>query len=146
MTLPGPDSDTTATLAERLVIAPRLIAPEEAAKTVAAWRAELGADDRAALEALLDAYPLLPTVLQSLSESSPFLWELASREPDRLLRLLKSDPDRGFTRLLSETARSSSDEKSVERTLDQLRHGESNDGVADAMVLVGEQKIEGQAA
>ena len=110
MTLPGtqfvPDAPHSGTsLAERLVTAPRLIAPERAEATLAAWLAELAVDDRASIEAQLAAAPLLATLLQSLSESSPFLWELASRQPDRLLRLLRSDPDRHFPHLLADTAR-----------------------------------------
>jgi glutamate-ammonia-ligase adenylyltransferase len=110
MTLPGtqsvPDAPHSGTsLAERLVTAPRLIAPERAEATLAAWLAELAADDRASIEAQLAAAPLLATLLQSLSESSPFLWELVSRQPDRLLRLLRSDPDRHFPHLLADTAR-----------------------------------------
>ena len=124
MTLPGPESDTAASLAARLVTAPRLNAPDEAAKSVATWVAGLGDGDRAALEALLGAYPLLPTLLQSLTESSPFLWELASREPDRLVRLLRSDPERGFVRLLSETARAvaaTADEAEASRLLRRMK-------------------------
>jgi glutamate-ammonia-ligase adenylyltransferase len=110
MTLPGtqsvPDAPHSGTsLAERLATAPRLIAPERAEATLAAWLAELAADDRASIEAQLAAAPLLATLLQSLSESSPFLWELVSRQPDRLLRLLRSDPDRHFPHLLADTAR-----------------------------------------
>ena len=110
MTLPGtqsvPDAPHSGTsLAERLVTAPRLIAPERAEATLAAWLAELAADDHASIEAQLAAAPLLATLLQSLSESSPFLWELVSRQPDRLLRLLRSDPDRHFPHLLADTAR-----------------------------------------
>jgi len=110
MTLPGtqsvPDAPHSGTsLAERLATAPRLIAPERAEATLAAWLAELAADDHASIEAQLAAAPLLATLLQSLSESSPFLWELVSRQPDRLLRLLRSDPDRHFPHLLADTAR-----------------------------------------
>src|SRR3569623_267736 len=70
------------------------------------------------------AYPLLTRLLESLSESSPFLWELASREPGRLVRLLSSDPDRGFTSLLRDTARAvaaTRDEAAATRLLHQMK-------------------------
>jgi len=126
---PGPDSKADAvplgaTLAERLVTAPRLIRPEAAEQAVAAWRAELGAADRAALDALTAAAPLAATLLQSLSESSPFLWELTRREPDRFVRLLDSDPDRHFATLLSDTAQAvaaATDEAEAMRLLRRMK-------------------------
>jgi glutamate-ammonia-ligase adenylyltransferase len=128
MTLPGPEavpkSTPGATLAARLVTAPRLIAPEAAAKAVAAWRSELAPGEATAVAALLDAHPLVSTLLQSLSESSPFLWELASREPGRLLRLFSSDPDARFPQLLTETARAvaaTADEDEAARLLRRMK-------------------------
>ena len=126
---PGPDSKADAvplgaTLAERLVTAPRLIRPEAAEQAVAAWRAELGAADRAALDTLTAAAPLAATLLQSLSESSPFLWELTRREPDRFVRLLDSDPDRHFATLLSDTAQAvaaATDEAEAMRLLRRMK-------------------------
>jgi len=126
---PGPDSKADAvplgaTLAERLVTAPRLIRPEAAEQAVAAWRAELGAADRAALDALTAAAPLAATLLQSLSESSPFLWELTRREPDRFVRLLDSDPDRHFATLLSDTTQAvaaATDEAEAMRLLRRMK-------------------------
>src|SRR3569832_2494178 len=146
MTLPGPDSDTAASLAARLVTAPRLIAPDAAAKAVAAWVAWLDDGDRAALGGLLGAYPLLTRLLESLSESSPFLWELASREPGRLVRLLSSDPDRGFTSLLRDTARAvaaTSDEAEATRILRQMK-GEA--ALLIALADIGGDKPVMQAA
>ena len=54
------------------------------------------------MNGLLAAHPTVKTLLESVSESSPYLWELASREPDRLLGLLQSDPDAHLAALLAE--------------------------------------------
>ena len=85
-----------ATLAQRIATAPRLVDPEKARARVAEWLAGLPPADAKQLRELLTANPIVSTLLESLSESSPFLWELASFEPTRLLRLLQSDPDRAL--------------------------------------------------
>jgi hypothetical protein len=71
------------TLIERIVTAPQLIVPEAAAANIAKWLADLPETEAEPLEALLAAHPTVKLLLESLSESSPFLWELASREPAR---------------------------------------------------------------
>src|SRR5690606_38443693 len=76
--------------------------------------------DAEALRALLSAHPAVNTLVESLSESSPFLWELASRDPARLLRLLNADPDRHLAALLAErgaAAGSTADEEEAKRHL-----------------------------
>ncbi len=57
-----------------------------------------------ALAAMFSANPKLRALLESLAEASPYLWQLASTEPARLLRVLEADPDRHFATLLSATA------------------------------------------
>ena len=91
------------TLAERIVGAPFLVEAKAARARVAEWLAGLPGTQAKALKALLSGHPALATVLQSLAESSPFLWELASGDPQRLLRLLASDPDLHLAALLVET-------------------------------------------
>ena len=81
------------TLAERIVTAPHLVDAKAARARVAEWLAGLPAAEAKPLKALLAAHPTVDTLLESLAESSPYLWELASRDPERLLRLLDADPD-----------------------------------------------------
>jgi glutamate-ammonia-ligase adenylyltransferase len=107
MTLPGPrttpETPLAPSLAARMTTAPRLVAPEAAARAFAAWRAGLSPAERGGIDAVTGAFPPVAALLQSLTESSPFLWELASREPERLLRVLEGDPDARLARLLSDT-------------------------------------------
>ena len=49
------------------------------------------------LKALLAAHPIVDTLLEGLAESSPYLWELVSREPERLFSLLSADQYRYST-------------------------------------------------
>src|SRR6185436_2622353 len=68
--------------------------------------------------------PTLATLIESLSESSPYLWDLASREPERLLRLLNADPDRHLADLLAghgAAAAASSDEAEAKRLLRRMK-------------------------
>ncbi len=93
------------TLAARIVTAPRLIEPKQARARVQEWLAGLQAAQAKALKALLAAHPTVGTLLESLTESSPFLWELASRDPDRLQQVLAADPDKHLTDLLADSSR-----------------------------------------
>ena len=111
-------------LATRIVTTPRLIEPDTAQARIAAWLGEMPAADSAALDALLKRCPTVRTLLESLSESSPFLWELASREPARLLALLRDDPDRRLSALLADTGRAvahSEDEAQAMRLLRRMK-------------------------
>src|SRR5262249_47923876 len=89
------------TLSERIAIAPRLLDPKMARNRVTQWLSELGAVEAKQIKALLASRPTVNTLLESLAESSPYLWELASREPERLLRLFHTNPARHLTPLLT---------------------------------------------
>jgi len=93
------------TLAARIRTAPRLSDAKAAPARIADWLAALAEGDAGyPIAALLAAYPTVNTLIESLAENSPFLWDLASGEPERLLTLLESDPDRHLADLLAQTA------------------------------------------
>src|SRR6185437_2808898 len=93
------------TLAERIVTAPRLGDAKAARARIAEWLATLPAAAAKPLKALLSKRPVVATLIEALGESSPYLWDLASREPERLLRLLNSNPDKHLTTLLCDHGR-----------------------------------------
>lgn len=97
-------SDASA-LAGRIVVAPHLSEPARARARVAEWLASLPREEGSRLAALLGDHPLVARLLESLAESSPHLWDLASGEPGRLLQLLTSDPDRHLSALLAAQGR-----------------------------------------
>jgi glutamate-ammonia-ligase adenylyltransferase len=104
---PTNPSDAAAGLAlgRRIVTAPRLCAPELARARLDSWLAGLGETPAAyGLRRLRGANPVLDVLLQSIAEASPYLWELASSAPDRLLALLQSDPDERLPALCQATA------------------------------------------
>jgi len=98
-----PVGEASATLAERIVAAPFVNDAKAARARVADWLDDLPTTQAKPLKARLAAHPNLNTLLESLSESSPFLWELSSHEPKRLLRLLDADPDKYLSALLADT-------------------------------------------
>jgi len=98
-----PVGEAGATLAERIVAAPFVNDAKAARARVADWLDDLPAAEAKPLKARLAAHPKLNTLLESLSESSPFLWGLSSHEPKRLLRLLDADPDKYLSALLGDT-------------------------------------------
>ena len=112
------------TLAERIVTAPQLNDAKTARARVAEWRSELPSDVGKQLKALITKHPILTTLLESLSESSPYLWELASRDPARLLRLFTADPDKHLAALLAghgRAAASATDEREAMRELRRMK-------------------------
>jgi len=92
-------------LAERIVTAPFLIDTKAARACIAEWLLGLPGTQARPLQALLSAHPTVATLLQSLAESSPYLWELASQDPLRLLRLLTCEPDPHLATLLADSGR-----------------------------------------
>jgi len=143
MTSPG-DADTapatspvSGALAARVVSTPRLIDAARAEAALVAWLAELPGPERAALQASMRAAPLLATILQSLTENSPFLWELASREPGRLLRLLAADPDLHFPKLLADTARGVAATSDIAEAMRLLRRMKAEAALLIALADIG---------
>ena len=112
------------TLSERIVTAPQLVDAEAARSRVVDWLGSLAPPEAAPVKALLAAHPILNTLIESLAESSPFLWDLASREPERLLRLLNAEPDRHLAELLASygtAAATTQDEAEAKRLLRRMK-------------------------
>ena len=78
----------TATLAESLVDAPKLSAPAEARRRLAAF---LKTSSSAALPLELER-GRTRDVLLGIADHSPYLWTLVQEDPARLVRLLKRPP------------------------------------------------------
>ncbi len=144
MTLPGdadtaPDTSILAgqSLAGRIVTAPFLVDAEAARKRVTDWLAELAAPEAAALGAHLKAQPLLRQLLESLAENSPYLWELVSRAPDRLLRLIDSDPDQHFAALLARESAAAAATEDQAAAMRHLRRMKSEAALLIALADIG---------
>ena len=125
-TKPAPKSREDACLG-RSADAPRLTDRKAAQARVAEWLTEIGRSaDGKALKRLLAAAPKVEALLVGLSDGSPYLWDLAVAEPERLLSLLNADPDQHLAALLAKA------EKAVDATKDE----------AEAMRLLRRMKAE----
>jgi glutamate-ammonia-ligase adenylyltransferase len=134
---PATRPTNSATLAGLIVTKPKLTEPKAAGARVAQWLAALPAGDGKRLKALLAAHPILNTLLESLSEASPYLWELASAEPQRLLRLLDADPDSRLTELLTETAHAVASSRDEEEAMRLLRRMKAEAALLIALADIG---------
>src|SRR5262245_677333 len=92
-------------LAARIVAAPIASAPRESRAKVAAWLGEIPrtAVGKSLKDLLADAGSVR-ALIEGLADGSPYLWELASHDPARLLELLQSDPDARLAALLADAS------------------------------------------
>jgi glutamate-ammonia-ligase adenylyltransferase len=101
-----PSAKSEQTLAHAIADAPRLTNRKTAHDRVAEWLARIGRSRTGrVLKKLLADVPKAEVLLAGLADGSPYLWDLASAEPERLLSLLNCDPDRHFAGLLASTAK-----------------------------------------
>jgi [glutamine synthetase] adenylyltransferase / [glutamine synthetase]-adenylyl-L-tyrosine phosphorylase len=104
----------TAALADRLVDAPRLSAPAEARRRLAALIETPSAAD---LAPELDRGRTRDLLL-GLADHSPYLWTLVKEDPARLVRLLRRPPDESLDAIVHALAgRRDEDEAEVMRAL-----------------------------
>ena len=127
-----------ATLAARITEAPQLSAPKEARARLAEWQGDI---DKIvpgrALKRLLDEAPKVEALLTGLADGSPYLWDLASREPARLLALLQSDPDDRFAALLADTAKAVAATRDEAEAMRLLRRMKSEAALLIALADIG---------
>lgn len=143
MTLPGDSgaasnlTDRAAALAARIVTAPQLCDAISARARVAAWLDGLTAPEAASCRDLLSASPTVTTLLASLNESSPFLWDLASSDPARLARLLNADPTHHLDDLLQSTTRAVAATTDADEAARLLRHLKAEAALLIALADIG---------
>ena len=111
-----PTAKDDKTLAIAVAEAPRLVDRKAAQGRLAGWLTDIGRSAAGkALKKLIGASPKVEALLLGLADGSPYLWDLAAAEPERLLSLLNSNPDRHLAALLEKSA------KAVAATRDQAR-------------------------
>src|SRR4051812_13816791 len=136
MNVPG-SAVAEASLVEQIVTAPRLNDPALAALRVNAWLEELDGAERAEIGALLHRSSKLETLLHSLAESSPFLWDLVSRDVQRLSRVLRGEPERHLDVLLNETAAAVAATDEAETAMRLLRGMKAEAALLIALADIG---------
>jgi glutamate-ammonia-ligase adenylyltransferase len=125
------------TLADRISTAPQLVDAKAARARVASWLAELPRDAARPVASLLAAYPTVNALIESLSESTPYLWELASREPERLLRIMGADPERHFAALMADSGEAIAAAADDAAAMRLLRRTKAEAGLLIALADIG---------
>jgi glutamate-ammonia-ligase adenylyltransferase len=134
---PSPRARDGAPLAERIVSAPKLIDAKTARARIAEWLAGIPAAEAKRLKTLLAQHPVLQTLLESLGESSPYLWDLASAEPQRLLQLLDADPDAHFSTLMADSGRAIATTRDEDEAMRLLRRMKAEAALLIALADIG---------
>lgn len=133
-----------AALPEQALVRRILSSPYPDAETSAHGKVESwleGIADHATADALrqvLEAFPKARTLVDGLAAYSPHLWDIASFEPARLLRILRDEPERRFQAILADVSLAAikgMDEASLMRALRRMK--------AEASLLIGIADIGG---
>jgi glutamate-ammonia-ligase adenylyltransferase len=107
--LPKPVPKTAApaprALRQLVAAAPQLGSPAAAGQQVERWLKHIGRTAPGkALKQRLARTPAARRLIEGIAEGSPFLWQLATEDPARLLRLLDGDPEAHLAALLAGAA------------------------------------------
>src|SRR5262245_6276197 len=128
-----------ASLARRIVAAPRLSSAEAAQARVDGWLAEIaGTAAGRALARLLADHPTVKALMTAVADGSPYLFDLARVDGERLLALLAGEPELRFRELIADARRmipAAGDEAEVMRLLRRMK--------AEAALLIGLADIGG---
>ncbi|MGO9773296.1 MAG: bifunctional [glutamine synthetase] adenylyltransferase/[glutamine synthetase]-adenylyl-L-tyrosine phosphorylase, partial [Roseiarcus sp.] len=120
-----------ASLADRLIDAPRLAAPAQARRRLAAL---IGAPEAADLSELVSRRQARDLLL-GLADHSPYLWRLIAEDPGRLARLLRAPPEESLKRIVAALhARRDDDEGEAMRA---LRRAKAESALLIALADVG---------
>lgn len=98
---PGNADKHGESLAARFAEAPHIAASVTDETRFENWLAELEPAQSARLQALL-VHRFARDILAGIAEFSPYLFELVRADPQRLIRLLESDPDAHLAALIAE--------------------------------------------
>ncbi len=124
-------------MCEAIVTAPMLIDAEAAEARLAGWLADLPEAQGSALKVLLTHYPIVKTLLESLTESSPYLWELITRDGQRLLRVMDAAPEPHLVTLLTDHGRAAANTEDIEEAMRQLRRMKAEATLLIALADIG---------
>jgi [glutamine synthetase] adenylyltransferase / [glutamine synthetase]-adenylyl-L-tyrosine phosphorylase len=124
-------------LAAMIVAAPYLERPLQAAEQVEAWLKGLGSSAGSVLTELIGDHPIIMDLLAGLCQGSPFLWHLATNDPNRLLRLLNCDPESYLANLLSTNAAAIAAAQNDAEVMALLRHLKQEATLLIALLDIG---------
>lgn len=124
-------------LAAMLTKTPLAGSAARAVKAFGAWRKAMPDDDEALLAALLAEHINLAEFLANVFDGSPFLFDLARRDPSRLVRLLSQDPAHSFAGLIESLKPYSSGEHEEAELMQALRLARQEQALLIALADLG---------
>ena len=114
-----------------------LIDPAAAQARITDWLGELPASEATSLKASLAAHPVVNTLLESLAESSPHLWDLVSRDAERFLRVLNTEPEQHLAALLADHGRAAATTEDLDEAMRHLRRMKGEAALLIALADIG---------
>ncbi|MEX0753423.1 MAG: bifunctional [glutamine synthetase] adenylyltransferase/[glutamine synthetase]-adenylyl-L-tyrosine phosphorylase, partial [Xanthobacteraceae bacterium] len=129
---------TDRALAKLMVAAPVPVEPQAARAAVAEWLASVARSvPGKELKRLFAAHPVLTTAIESISESSPYLWELVRADPARLAGLLQAAPEERLKATLQGTFEAVASAKGEEKAMALLRGMKAEAALLIALADIG---------
>jgi len=133
-----PPASADRTLALAVVDAPRLVEHKAAHAQVVAWLTQIGRSATGKdLKRLIAASPKVEALLAGLADGSPFLWDLATAKPKRLLSVLDSNPDQHLTALLAKSSKAVAAAKDEAAAMRLLRRMKAEAALLIALADIG---------
>ncbi|HWL31916.1 MAG TPA: bifunctional [glutamine synthetase] adenylyltransferase/[glutamine synthetase]-adenylyl-L-tyrosine phosphorylase [Xanthobacteraceae bacterium] len=133
-----PSAPAETTLARAVAQAPRLVDGKAARARLDEWLSSVARSAAGkALKRLLAEAPKVDALLLGLADGSPYLWDLATAKPDRLLSVLNADPDPHFAALLQSSAEAVATAKDDAEAMRLLRHMKAEAALLIALADIG---------
>src|SRR6266705_3556274 len=133
-----PSAPAAPTLRQLLAAAPELGSAAGAGHAMDAWLRHVGRSAAGkALKQRLAKAAIARRLLEGISEGSPFLWQLATKDPARLLRVLDCEPEAYFAGLLAEAAAGVAAAKDEVQVMQRLRRLKAEAALLIALADIG---------
>ncbi|AMN41440.1 bifunctional [glutamine synthetase] adenylyltransferase/[glutamine synthetase]-adenylyl-L-tyrosine phosphorylase [Rhodoplanes sp. Z2-YC6860] len=135
---PVRSSNTGQGLAFAVGDAPCLADPKAARDRLSEWLSEIGSGAAGkSIKQLIGEAPGLEALLLGLADGSPYLWDLATAEPDRLLTVLTAEPGGHLAALLAKSAKAVATAADEATAMQLLRRMKAEAALLIAMADIG---------
>src|SRR5579872_927516 len=105
---------------------------------VSAWLVSIAASASGkTLDTFVAESPALSRLLGGIAEAAPYLWDLACRDAERLLRLLRHDPDEQMAGLLAKARRGGASARTAAALMRTLRQVKAEAALLIALADIG---------
>jgi [glutamine synthetase] adenylyltransferase / [glutamine synthetase]-adenylyl-L-tyrosine phosphorylase len=124
-------------LAACFVDGPHPFAPDEAAKRIAGWLAEVAPEQARVVRDLTGRFPQLRAILEGIAEGSVYLFDLIRADAARLIRLLECDPESHLAGLIERTSLAVATAADEAEAMQLLRRTKSEAALLIALCDIG---------